>query len=121
MLSSGLLERPLGASPLVYDWYTIKADVGALRIEAIEVEDLILDKIESRHGVRLEEVEQTCYGEDRHVRRSREGLYKLFGRSEAGRYLLVVLAEVGQGVWRLVTAREMNDGERRLYRRAIGA
>jgi len=92
-----------------------------LRIEALEVDDRILDKIESGHGVALDEVEAACYSPHRHVRRGHMGLYKVFSQTDAGRYLLVILADQGTGVWRLVTAREMTDQERRLYRRARGA
>ncbi len=91
------------------------------RIEALEIDDHILDKIESRHGVVFHEVEEACYSEGRHVRRGREGLYKIFSQTEAGRYLLVVLADLTGGVWKVVTARAMTEQERRLYRRATGA
>ena len=90
------------------------------RIEAIEIDDHVLDKIESKHGVAWHEVEEACYSEQRHVRRGREGLYKVFSRTEAGRYLLIVLVELGGGVWKVVTAREMTEQEQRLYRRATG-
>jgi len=89
-----------------------------LRIESIEVDEHILDKIESKHSVSFEEVEQACLSEKRHVRRTREALYKLFGRTEAGRYVLVVLANMGRGNWKIVTAREMTGNERRLYDKA---
>ena len=91
-----------------------------LRIDAIEIDDHILDKIESKHGVALEEVEEACLPDGRHVRRSREGLYKLFGRTTGGRYLLVVLVDQGKGIWKVVTAREMTASERQLYRKAVG-
>lgn len=91
-----------------------------LRIECLEIDDHILDKIESKHGVSLDEVEQACLSEKRHVRRSREGLYKLFSQTAAGRYVLVVLANVGRGTWKIVTARQMTDNERRLYNKVIG-
>jgi uncharacterized DUF497 family protein len=91
-----------------------------LRIEAFEIDDHILDKIESRHGVALEEVEDACLSSRRHVRKDRHGLYKVFSQTEAGRYLLVVLADTGDGVWRIVTAREMAQRERRLFRRVKG-
>lgn len=55
-----------------------------LRIESLEIDDHILDKIESKHGVTFEEVEESCLSERRHVRRSKEGLYKLFSRTSAG-------------------------------------
>ncbi len=91
-----------------------------LRIEALEIDDHILEKIESKHGISFEEVEEACLSEARHVRRSREGLYKLFSQTTAGRYILVVLVNLGRGVWKIVTAREMTDSEKRLYSKAMG-
>ena len=91
-----------------------------LRIESLEIDDHILDKIESKHGISFEEVEEACLLEKRHVRRSREGLYKLFSQTVAGRHVLVVLANLGRGNWKIVTAREMTDSERRLYNKATG-
>ena len=91
-----------------------------LRIESLEIDDHILDKIESKHGVTFEEVEESCLSERRHVRRSKEGLYKLFSQTPAGRYVLVVLVDQGKGCWKVVTAREMTDGEKRLYNKATG-
>ena len=55
-----------------------------LRIESLEIDEHILDKIESKHGVTFQEVEEACLSEKRHVRKSREGLYKLFGQTAAG-------------------------------------
>jgi uncharacterized protein len=89
-----------------------------LRMESLEVDEHILEKIESKHSVSFEEVEQACQSDKRHVRKAREGLYKLFGRTEVGRYMLVVLANMGRGNWKIVTAREMTSNERRLYDKA---
>ena len=92
-----------------------------LYIESLEIDDRILDKIESKHSVTFNEVEEACLSGKRNVRKGKEGLYKVFSQTEAGRHLLVVLVERGGGVWRVVTAREMTDQERRLYRRVRGA
>ena len=91
-----------------------------MRIEALEIDDPILDKIESRHGVEFEEAEEVCLSRRAHVRRTRSGLYKVFGRTNAGRYLLVVLVPREAGVWKVVTARDMTQTERRLFRRQTG-
>jgi uncharacterized DUF497 family protein len=91
-----------------------------LRIESLEIDDHILDKIESKHGISFEEAEEACLSEKRHVRRSRERLHKLFSQTEAGRYVLVVLVNLGRGYWKIVTAREMTDKERQLYSKAAG-
>jgi hypothetical protein len=87
-----------------------------LRIESLEIDDHVLDKIEAKHGVTFDEVEEACVFD----RRGREGLYKVFSQTDAGRSLLVVLANLGGGNWRVVTAREMTTNERRLYRRTVG-
>lgn len=72
-----------------------------MRLEALEIDDHVLDKIESVHGVAFHQVEEACYFPTKHVRRGREGLFKVFSRSDAGRYLLVVLADkaLGSGEW----------------------
>lgn len=91
-----------------------------LRIESLEIDDYILDKIEAKHGITFDEVQEACLSDKRHVRRSREGLYKLFSQTAAGRHILVVLVNLGRGSWKLATAREMTNNERRLYNKAIG-
>jgi hypothetical protein len=91
-----------------------------LRIESLEIDDHILEKIETKHGISFTEVEEACLSDRRHIRRSREGLYKVFSQTVAGRYILVVLVNLGRGNWNIVTAREMTDAERRLYIRASG-
>jgi len=91
-----------------------------LQIQALEIDDYILDKIESKHGVTFEEVEEACLSEARHIRRSRGGLYKIFSRTTAGRPILTVLVELGGGFWRVATAREMTNSEKRLYHKATG-
>lgn len=91
-----------------------------LRIESLEVDDHILDKIEAKHAITFYEVEDACLSERRHVRRGREGLYKVFSETLAGRYILVVLVNLGRGNWKIVTARDMTTSERRLYNKATG-
>lgn len=91
-----------------------------LRIESLEIDDHILDKIESKHSVTFAEVEEACLSEGRHVRRSREGMYKLFSQTAAGRYILVVLVNLGRGCWKVVTARQMTDSEKQLYSKITG-
>jgi uncharacterized DUF497 family protein len=91
-----------------------------LPIESLEIDDHILDKIESRHNVTFSEVEEACLSDKRHVRKGREGLYKVFSKTVAGRYVLVVLVNVGGGTWKVATAREMSDSERQLYNKSVG-
>lgn len=44
----------------------------------------------------------------------------LFGRTFAGRYLLVILAPRGSRTYQVVTARDQTSGERRNYRAQKG-
>jgi uncharacterized protein len=44
-----------------------------------------------------------------------ETLYRYFGRTETGRYLLIVLLSLGRGLAMPVTARDMTTGERRRF------
>ena len=91
-----------------------------LYIESLEIDDHILDKIEIKHCITFKEVEEACLSDKRHVRRGREGLYKLFSQTTAGRYVLVVLVNLGRGNWKVATARDMTDSEKRLYIKTIG-
>ena len=90
-----------------------------LRIESLEIDDHILEKIENTHGVRFYEAEEVCLSEQRHIRKSRGGLYKIFGQSNAGRYILVVLAHKGKGDWKVATARLMTETEKRFYKKVL--
>ncbi|MCX6022633.1 MAG: BrnT family toxin [Chloroflexi bacterium] len=91
------------------------------RFEVLEIDDHIDAKIESRHGLTFVEVYEAVSSLERHVRRCPDGRYKVFSRTDAGRYILVVLADHGAGRWKVVTAREMTATERRLYRQATGS
>lgn len=91
-----------------------------MRIEALWISDAVLEKIEAKHAVQESEVDEACRSDLRHVRRGRDGCYKVFSRTDAGRYLLVVLYPQREGVCAVGTAREMATSERRLYESARG-
>ncbi|MDQ2811848.1 MAG: BrnT family toxin [Actinomycetota bacterium] len=69
------------------------------------------------HNVTPEEVEQVVYTRPRLVLKGTEGTEYVFGTTESGRYLLVVLAESIDGRAYVVTARDMTDTERQAFRR----
>ena len=91
-----------------------------LCIESLEIDDHILDKIESKHNVTFNEVEEACLSDKRHVRKGREGLYKVFSQTAVGRFILVVLVNMGGGNCKVATAREMTDSEKQLYKKLTG-
>lgn len=88
-----------------------------LYIESLEIDDEILEKIEKKYRVTFEEVEDICCAETHHVQKGKSGLYKVFGKTSSGRYLLVVLAYKGDSDWKIVTARDMTVNEMHLYRK----
>ncbi len=69
------------------------------------------------HTVTPHEVEQVVNTRPRLVLRGRDDTEYLFAATDAGRHLLVVLAEALDGRSYVVTAREMTDAERRAFRR----
>lgn len=70
----------------------------------------------ARHAVAPAEVEEVVHMRPRLVEPGRGGTELVFGRTDAGRYLLVVLAEAEDGRSIVVTARPMTENERSKFR-----
>ena len=83
----------------------------------------VIDKIESKHEVTVEEVEEifkpgTIYRiGPRGKKRKGEDVYKAYGQTDAGRYLLVVFIYKLDRRALILSARDMDDKERRQYER----
>lgn len=69
-----------------------------------------------RHQFTPEEVEGVFAG-DYQVRRTRQRLYIALGETLDGRLAFVVFRRLAAGLIRVVTARDMEAQERRLFRR----
>ena len=69
-----------------------------------------------RHQFTPEEVEEVFVG-DHKVRRARQGLYIALGETLDGRLAFEVFRRLPKGLIRAATARDMEDRERRLFRR----
>ncbi|MBI4600444.1 MAG: BrnT family toxin [Planctomycetes bacterium] len=91
------------------------------RLRPIPASPEILEKIEDKHGIDFQEVEQIFaathvvlrgptdqYGERR---------YTSLGRTAGGRYLLVVYTVPQPGLAKVITARDMMPRERHYYLR----
>jgi uncharacterized DUF497 family protein len=70
----------------------------------------------ARHEFSPEEVEEVFLGAHK-VRRARQKLYIALGQTFDGRLALVVFHRLAGGLIRVITARDMDDAERRLFRR----
>ncbi|MGH2459151.1 MAG: BrnT family toxin [Chloroflexota bacterium] len=74
----------------------------------------------ARHAVTPEEIIETMFDDPSGIllrvgpaeRNPEETMYRYLGRTGSGRYLLVVLLYLGEGVAMPVTARDMTHGER---------
>jgi uncharacterized protein len=70
----------------------------------------------ARHAFAPDEVEEVFAGAYK-VRRGRDGLYFALGETLSGRLAFVVFQRIAKGAIRVVTARDMNVRERRMFRR----
>ncbi|MEW6447284.1 MAG: BrnT family toxin [Bacillota bacterium] len=74
----------------------------------------------TKHNVTPVEAEEVFeFPEEVLIRKTRQGYRLAYGRTAAGRYLLVVFVLKQSGVVRVITARDMNQAERRYYRSQI--
>jgi hypothetical protein len=68
------------------------------------------------HGVTLDEVREAILERPYWATPGREGTTLIYGRTYAGRYLLVVTIDEGEEAF-IVTARDMTDAEKKTFRR----
>jgi len=73
----------------------------------------------ARHHVSVAEVEGVVFGNN-FASRTRQQRLRLIGQTAAGRYLTVIVARREDGSYGLVTARDADAAERRLYQRQRG-
>jgi uncharacterized DUF497 family protein len=88
-----------------------------MKIEKITWDDDTADHI-SRHAVSPEEVEEVLFNDSDlpRIMRGKKNRYLAFGKTNAGRFLLVVLI-IANRKTRIITARDMTDREKEFYRR----
>ncbi len=91
-----------------------------MRVDDFIWKPSVVEKIASKHGVTTDEVEEVFVNEP-HIRFHERGnvagedLYTALGRTHAGRYLRVFFIYKRDRRALIVTAREMDGGERKLY------
>ncbi len=82
----------------------------------------IVEKLFVKHGVRQDEAEEVFFDRPKYRfieagRRLNEDVYAAFGQTDARRYLVVLFIRKGANTALILSAREMDDGERRRYER----
>ena len=86
-------------------------------IDGLEWDDENIEHI-NRHYIHPEEIEDVCFGI--HVAyRGRFNRYILYGQTERGRYLKVIVEHIYGKRFRPVTAFAMSKSEQHNYRRRI--
>lgn len=96
-----------------------------MRIEGIIWFTKVVDKLYSKHQIRVHEVEEVFDNESNKVKirfveegeRESEDVYLALGRTEAGRYLAVFFIYKLSKKALIVTARNMTKGEKNQYGR----
>ena len=93
-----------------------------MKIKSIVWLPEIIEKLEIKHNVTVEEVEElfgpgTIYRRGPQGKRQGENLYKAYGQTETGRYLFIVFIYKLNRRALILSARDMTDKERRLYRK----
>jgi len=84
-------------------------------VSAFDWDDNNIEHIQ-RHDFSPEEVEEVFASEWK-IRRTRESRYIALGETLDGRLAFVVFQRLPKGVVRVITARDMEAGEKRLFHR----
>ena len=91
-----------------------------MRLYEVIWKEAFVDKLERKHRVMPEEVEDVLFSRP-HIRRAAKGhvqgedLYVAYGQTAAGRYLVVFFILKYQTAVLPISAREMTPAERRYY------
>lgn len=73
----------------------------------------------ARHGVTPDEVEEALYTNPRWIDKGRGGTRLVWCTTAVGRHLLVVVGDAADGRDYVVTARDMDSDEKKLFRRKV--
>lgn len=71
----------------------------------------------ARHEVKPEEIEEVAFENNPYVRRGKRGRRYLYGQTLGGRYLFAVYVLSSEKIAQVITAREMDEKEQKLYLR----
>jgi len=91
-----------------------------MRVDVLRCDEETELYIWSRHQVAPREVEEAAFHAGLTLRGREKGVCEVYGRADAGRFLIIAVRYLGRGEARVITAREMSRAERRRYEK-IGA
>lgn len=70
----------------------------------------------AKHSVTPQEAEEACYNQPI-IRKTKDSLYLVYGQTDAGRYLFIVVNCKSKDIVYVITARAMTKNEQRYYQR----
>lgn len=71
----------------------------------------------AKHGVTPYEVEEVAFEGAPYIRKGRRGRRYLYGKTIEGRHLFIVYVLSGRGKAQVITARDMDNKERKYYQK----
>ena len=71
----------------------------------------------ARHNVSPDEIEDVAFNDEPWIKKGREGTRYMLGYTVAGRYLFAVYVLKSKGIARVITAIDMDEKTRKLYKR----
>ena len=86
-----------------------------MRIAGFEWNEWNIEHIVN-HSVTPQEVEEACYNQSI-SRKTKDNLYLVYGQTDAGRYLFIVIRYKVKATAYVITARAMSETEKRYYRK----
>lgn len=87
-----------------------------IRAELLWDDDTI-EHIWKKHHLSIEEVDEAFHDSNALIHKGKHGRQVVYGQTEGGRYLTIIVKFESRQVAWLVTARQMADSERRRYKR----
>jgi len=87
-----------------------------MEIKDFDWDDNNIDHI-SRHRVTPDEVEDVAFDDDPWIRKGKKGIRYMLGYTVGGRYLYVVYVLKSNDIARAITAMDMDDKTRKLYKK----
>jgi len=69
----------------------------------------------ARHEINPEEIEELAFEDYPYIRRGKRGRRYLYGQTLGGRHLFTVYVLSSEKIAQVITAREMDEKERKLY------
>jgi uncharacterized DUF497 family protein len=95
----------------------------SLQITQLVWNESIIEHI-AKHNILVEEVEEVCFErplilKSKHTAKGDNPTYYALGQTEAGRYLFIMFIYLKRGRAMVVTAREMDQAERKYFQRRL--